>query len=141
MLLLVTAHFRAYEARRARLCVNVRNCCCSTLVRHGAVTERSDGLPRNQRRHSGGRQETPEREDRENGFCQKMGSGMSLLMMTVLICAGKKSKITITNDKGRLSKEEIEKMVQDAEKYKAEDEQVRPWMLAHSKFHDAADMV
>ena len=38
--------------------------------------------------------------------------------------AGKKSKITITNDKGRLSKEEIEKMVQDAEKYKAEDDEV-----------------
>ncbi len=32
--------------------------------------------------------------------------------------AGKKSKITITNDKGRLSKEDIERMVQDAEKYK-----------------------
>jgi L1 cell adhesion molecule like protein len=36
---------------------------------------------------------------------------------------GQKNKITITNDKGRLSKEEIEKMVQDAEKYKAEDEE------------------
>merc|ERR1712053_1048 len=35
---------------------------------------------------------------------------------------GKTQKITITNDKGRLSKEEIEKMVQDAEKFKAEDE-------------------
>jgi len=35
---------------------------------------------------------------------------------------GKQSKITITNDKGRLSKEEIERMVQDAEKYKNEDE-------------------
>jgi heat shock protein 1/8 len=35
---------------------------------------------------------------------------------------GKQSKITITNDKGRLSKEEIERMVSDAEKYKAEDE-------------------
>jgi len=35
---------------------------------------------------------------------------------------GKQSKITITNDKGRLSKEEIERMVQDAEKYKTEDE-------------------
>jgi len=34
---------------------------------------------------------------------------------------GQKNKITITNDKGRLSKEEIEKMVQEAEKYKAED--------------------
>ncbi len=35
---------------------------------------------------------------------------------------GKSGKITITNDKGRLSKEEIERMVADAEKYKAEDE-------------------
>merc|ERR1712216_1098784 len=34
---------------------------------------------------------------------------------------GIKNKITITNDKGRLSKEEIERMVHDAEKYKAED--------------------
>ncbi|CAD6236011.1 unnamed protein product [Miscanthus lutarioriparius] len=38
---------------------------------------------------------------------------------------GQKNKITITNDKGRLSKEEIEKMVQEAEKYKAEDEEVK----------------
>ena len=36
--------------------------------------------------------------------------------------SGKSEKITITNDKGRLSKEEIEKMVQDAEKYKEDDE-------------------
>ncbi|ORX52000.1 heat shock protein 70 [Hesseltinella vesiculosa] len=35
---------------------------------------------------------------------------------------GKSNKITITNDKGRLSKEDIERMVSDAEKYKAEDE-------------------
>merc|ERR1711962_1844945 len=31
---------------------------------------------------------------------------------------GKQSNVTITNDKGRLSKEEIERMVSDAEKYK-----------------------
>uniref|UniRef100_A0A667IGR4 Heat shock protein family A (Hsp70) member 8 n=1 Tax=Lynx canadensis TaxID=61383 RepID=A0A667IGR4_LYNCA len=35
---------------------------------------------------------------------------------------GKEIKITITNDKGRLSKEDIEHRVQEAEKYKAEDE-------------------
>ncbi|KAJ3214189.1 70-kilodalton heat shock protein [Dinochytrium kinnereticum] len=35
---------------------------------------------------------------------------------------GKSNKITITNDKGRLSKEEIERMINEAEKYKAEDE-------------------
>ena len=38
---------------------------------------------------------------------------------------GKTQKITITNDKGRLSKEEIERMVNDAEKFKAEDELVK----------------
>jgi heat shock protein 1/8 len=37
----------------------------------------------------------------------------------------KQNKITITNDKGRLSKDEIEKMVQDAEKYKVEDEIIK----------------
>jgi len=36
--------------------------------------------------------------------------------------SGKVEKITIANDKGRLSKEEIERLVADAEKYKAEDE-------------------
>merc|ERR1711917_217670 len=36
--------------------------------------------------------------------------------------SGKQEKITITNDKGRLSNEEIERMVNDAEKFKDEDE-------------------
>jgi L1 cell adhesion molecule like protein len=35
---------------------------------------------------------------------------------------GNKNKITITNDKGRLSKEQIERMVREAEQYKSEDE-------------------
>jgi len=35
---------------------------------------------------------------------------------------GKQNKITITNDKGRLSKEDIERMVNDAEKFKDDDE-------------------
>lgn len=40
--------------------------------------------------------------------------------------ASKKSnKITITNDKGRLSKDDIEKLVKEAEKFKAEDEVIR----------------
>jgi len=38
---------------------------------------------------------------------------------------GKSNKITITNEKGRLSKDEIEKMVKEAERYKNEDEQVK----------------
>ena len=36
---------------------------------------------------------------------------------------GKEEKITITNDKGRLSKEEIEKMVNEAEEFKQADEE------------------
>ncbi|XP_067865558.1 heat shock 70 kDa protein 1B [Heterodontus francisci] len=43
---------------------------------------------------------------------------------------GKTNKITINNDKGRLSKEEIERMVQDAEKYKTEDEVQRQRIAA-----------
>jgi len=38
---------------------------------------------------------------------------------------GKKEKITITNDKGRLSQEDIERMVQEAEEYADEDKKVR----------------
>jgi len=36
---------------------------------------------------------------------------------------GKINKITITNDKGRLSQEDIERMVKEAEQYKEQDEQ------------------
>jgi heat shock protein 1/8 len=38
---------------------------------------------------------------------------------------GKNNKITITNDKGRLSKEDIERLVKEAEKHKDEDEKLR----------------
>jgi L1 cell adhesion molecule like protein len=43
---------------------------------------------------------------------------------------GRENKITITNDKGRLSKEEIEKMVRDAEQYKDEDDKQRDRLQA-----------
>ena len=49
---------------------------------------------------------------------------------------GKQNKITITNDKGRLSKEDIEKMVQDAEKFKAEDEIVKKKIEAKNGFEN-----
>ena len=38
---------------------------------------------------------------------------------------GKVSQVTITNDKGRLSKADIERMVAEAERYKQQDEQIR----------------
>ena len=37
----------------------------------------------------------------------------------------KSNQITITNDKGRLSKEDIERMVQEAERYKDQDDKIR----------------
>merc|ERR1712195_460472 len=43
-----------------------------------------------------------------------------LTVSSVEKSTGKENKITITNDKGRLSKEEVERMVAEAEKYKAE---------------------
>merc|ERR1712194_985002 len=38
---------------------------------------------------------------------------------------GKSNQITITNEKGRLSQSEIDRMVQEAEKYRAEDEEAK----------------
>ena len=38
---------------------------------------------------------------------------------------GKSNKITITNDKGRLSKEDIYEMIKKAEQFKAEDDAIK----------------
>eukprot|EP00253_Pinus_taeda_P017517 PITA_17517 len=51
---------------------------------------------------------------------------------------GHKNKITITNDKGRLSKEEIEKMVRDSETYKAEDEEHKKKLEAKNSLENYA---
>jgi len=39
--------------------------------------------------------------------------------------SGKNEKITITNDKGRLSKEEVDRLVMEAERYKDEDDKMK----------------
>jgi len=46
---------------------------------------------------------------------------------------GKENRITITNDKGRLSKEEVERMVAEAERMKEEDDAVREKIAARNK--------
>lgn len=46
---------------------------------------------------------------------------------------GKKNAITITADKGRLSKEDIEKMLKDAEKFKEEDQKNRDRIESKNK--------
>ena len=51
---------------------------------------------------------------------------------------GRSNKITITNDKGRLSKEQIERMVNEAEKYKADDEMVRQKVEARNALESYA---
>ena len=48
--------------------------------------------------------------------------------------SGKSEKIVITNDKGRLSKDDIERMVNDAEKYKEEDDTYRKKVEAINAF-------
>jgi len=52
--------------------------------------------------------------------------------------SGKSNKITITNDKGRLSKEDIERMVNDAETFKAEDEKLRERVSAKNALESHA---
>ncbi|XP_072442989.1 heat shock 70 kDa protein-like [Chiloscyllium punctatum] len=51
---------------------------------------------------------------------------------------GKESKITITNNKGRLSKEEIERMVQEAERYKGQDDMQREKITAKNSLESYA---
>ena len=51
---------------------------------------------------------------------------------------GRSNRITITNDKGRLSKEDIERMVSEAEKYKEEDEKVAERIRAHNDLESYA---
>ncbi|KAL2104052.1 hypothetical protein ACEWY4_000920 [Coilia grayii] len=51
---------------------------------------------------------------------------------------GKENKITITNDKGRLSKEDIDRMVQEAEKYRADDEIQRDRVAAKNSLESYA---
>jgi len=52
--------------------------------------------------------------------------------------SGKTQKITITNDKGRLSKEDIEKMVNDAEKFKSDDDKARDRVQAKNELESYA---
>jgi len=52
--------------------------------------------------------------------------------------AGVKSRITITNDKGRLTKEDIERMVSEAERFKEEDEAAKKKMEAKNALENYA---
>ena len=51
---------------------------------------------------------------------------------------GRENKITITNEKGRLTKEESERMVSDAEKYKEDDDRQRDRIDSKNKLESTA---
>ena len=51
---------------------------------------------------------------------------------------GKENKITITNDKGRLSKEEIERMVSEAERFKDDDDKQKERISAKNSLESYA---
>ena len=62
-----------------------------------------------------------------------------ILQVSAVEKASNKSKqITITNDKGRLSKEEIERMVADAEKYQEEDNRQRERIASKNQLESYA---
>jgi len=52
--------------------------------------------------------------------------------------SGKTEKITIKNDKGRLSKEDVERMVGEAEKFKEEDQKVKDTVTAKNALESYA---
>lgn len=47
--------------------------------------------------------------------------------------SGKRNQITINNDKGRLTKDQIDRMIEDAEKYKEQDEQIKAAIAAKNE--------
>ena len=51
---------------------------------------------------------------------------------------GKENKITITNDKGRLSADDIERMVKEADKYKSQDDEHRAKVAAKNQLESYA---
>lgn len=49
---------------------------------------------------------------------------------------GKKETITITNDKGRLTKEQIEQMIKDSQKFEAEDKAIKDKIDTKNQFEN-----
>nr|KAJ0185829.1 hypothetical protein LSAT_V11C900469850 [Lactuca sativa] len=58
-------------------------------------------------------------------YCFEIDANCILTVTAKILSTGKTEKLTITNANGRLCKEEIEKMMEDAVKYKQEDQEYR----------------
>ncbi|GKD54821.1 putative heat shock protein 70 family protein, partial [Tanacetum coccineum] len=59
-----------------------------------------------------------------------------LTVTSELLGTGITRKLTVSSENGRLSKEEIEKMIKDAEKYKLEDQEFKKKVNAHNALED-----
>ncbi|XP_076927014.1 heat shock cognate 70 kDa protein-like [Bidens hawaiensis] len=59
-----------------------------------------------------------------------------LIVTSKIISNGISNKLTIANDKGRLSKAQIEKMIKEAEKYKLEDQEYKEGVKACNDLDD-----
>ncbi|KAJ9535697.1 hypothetical protein OSB04_un001149 [Centaurea solstitialis] len=68
--------------------------------------------------------------------CLEIDANGILTCTTEILSTGKMEKLTVTNENGRLSKEEIEKMVKDAKKYKLEDQEFKKKADARNALED-----
>ncbi|GKA37537.1 putative heat shock protein 70 family protein [Tanacetum coccineum] len=59
-----------------------------------------------------------------------------LTVTAKILSTGMTTKLTIMNENGRLSKEEIEKMIRDAKKYNLEDQEYKKKVHAHNELED-----
>ncbi|CAH1415904.1 unnamed protein product [Lactuca virosa] len=68
--------------------------------------------------------------------CLEIDANGIITVTVEILSTGKMSKLRITNENGRLSKEEIEKMIKDAEKYKHKDEEYNKKVSAFNALED-----
>ncbi|MFS7961781.1 putative Heat shock protein 70 family [Helianthus anomalus] len=68
--------------------------------------------------------------------CFEIDANGILTVTTSIISTGKMEKLVISNENGRLSKKEIEKMISDAEKYKFEDQEFKKKAKAYNALED-----
>ncbi|KAL7607003.1 hypothetical protein Lser_V15G16369 [Lactuca serriola] len=68
--------------------------------------------------------------------CLEIDANGILTVTIQILSTGKTTKLRITNENGRLSKEEIEKMIKDADKYKHEDEEYNKKVSAFNALED-----
>uniref|UniRef100_A0A251UVB3 Putative heat shock protein 70 family n=1 Tax=Helianthus annuus TaxID=4232 RepID=A0A251UVB3_HELAN len=68
--------------------------------------------------------------------CFEIDANGILTVSASIISTGKMEKLIISSENGRLSKEEIEKMVNDAKKYKLEDQEFKKKVDAHNELED-----